>query len=69
MTLCSVRLLVRPHFFPTKIVTAPVMGGAGVPELTVEIQFRGAVVSYPAAGFLIVCRQITFITFPFSFTL
>lgn len=66
MALCSVRLFVAPHYFSTQILTVLVMGGAGVHELTVEIQFRGAAVWYPAAGFLIVHCQITFRTTPCS---
>lgn len=46
--------------FSTPILTVPVMGGAGVPELTAENQFGGA------AGFLIVRCQITFVKTPFS---
>lgn len=41
MTFCSVRLFVPPYYFSTPILAVPGLGGAGVPELTVENQLFG----------------------------
>lgn len=71
MTFCSLSLFVPPHCFFHTNFNCSCDGRCrctflSSPELTVEIQFRGAVVWYPEAGLLIVHCHITFVTTSFS---